>query len=332
MTFLHTGWRLLLGALSATVLTLAIFYFAFPEYLLQAINASARYSAGLERKSVEVDGHSIAYLEGGSGPTVVLLHGFGSTKDLWDGVATYLSPEYRVVIPDIPGFGESPALEGESYDAQNQARRLHAFLAEIGVGTHHIGGNSMGGTIAVVYAATYPKDVLSLLISAAPGVAARETSDMEQLIESGKNPLLIRSEADLDLLFQMAFFQAPSIPGQFKRAMVQDALKREATYLKIFDDLELAYPERAPLEQLLPDISSPTLIAWGAHDGLVHTSTAETFAAGIPGADITIFEECGHALPRECPDAMAQRYITFLNSVSPTDSAGNSKNQGKNQQ
>jgi pimeloyl-ACP methyl ester carboxylesterase len=114
--------------------------------------------------------------------------------------------------------------------------------------------------------------------------------------------------------------------------MVQDALKREATYLKIFEDLTLAHPGKAPLEKLLPDISSPTLIAWGAHDGLVHTSTAETFAAGIPGADIAIFEECGHALPRECPDAMAQRYITFLNSISPTDSAGNSKTRGKDQQ
>ena len=324
MTFQSIGWRLLLGALSATLLTLEIVYFAFPEYLLQAFTASARYSAGLERKSVKVDGHSIAYLEGGSGPTVVLLHGFGAKKDLWNGVAAYLTPDYRVVIPDIPGFGESPALEGESYDAQSQVGRLHAFLSKVGVNTQPIGGNSMGGMIAVTYAATYPKDVLSLLISAAPGVAARVTSDMDQLIESGKNPLVIRNEADIDRLFQMAFFQAPSIPGPFKRVMVQDALKRETTYLKIFEDLDLAHPEKAPLEKLLPDISSPTLITWGAHDGLVHPSTAETFAAGIPGAEVTIFEECGHALPRECPDAMAQRYVNFLNSISPTDRTANS--------
>ena len=331
MTFLRSGWRLLLGALSVAVLTLVIVYFAFPEYLLQALTASARYSAGLERKSVEVDGHSIAYLEGGRGPTVVLLHGFGATKDLWDGVAAYLSPEYQVVIPDIPGFGESPALAGESYDAQSQAGRLHAFLAKIGVNNLHIGGNSMGGMIAVTYAAIYPKDVLSLLISAAPGVAARVTSDVEQLIESGANPFVIRNEADLDRLFQMAFFQAPSIPGPFKRVMVQDALKRETTYLKIFEDLDLAHPEKAPLEKLLPDISSPTLITWGAHDGLVHPSTAETFAAGIPGAEVTIFEECGHALPRECPDAMAQRYVNFLNSISPTDRTANSATHGNDQ-
>jgi abhydrolase domain-containing protein 6 len=331
MTLLRTGWRLLLGALSATVLILVIIYFAFPEYLLQAINASARYSAGLERKSVEVDGHSIAYLEGGSGPTVVLLHGFGAKKDLWNDVAAYLTPDYRVVIPDIPGFGESPALKGDSYDAQSQAGRLHAFLAKIGVNTQHIGGNSMGGMIAVAYAATYPKDVLSLLISAAPGVAANETSDMDQLIESGKNPLVIRNEADIDRLFQMAFFQSPFIPGPFKRVMVKDALKRETTYLKIFEDLDLAHPEKAPLEQLLPDISSPTLITWGAHDELVHPSTAETFAAGIPGAEVTIFEDCGHALPRECPDAMAQRYITFLSSISPTDRTANSATPGNDQ-
>lgn len=328
MTFLSTGWRLLLGALSATILTLVIAYFAFPKYLLQTITASARYSAGLERKSVKVDGQSIAYLDGGRGPTVVLLHGFGATKDLWNGVAAYLTTDYRVVVPDLPGFGESPALEGGSYDAQSQVRRLHAFLSKIGVNTQHIGGNSMGGMIAVTYAATYPKDVLSLLISAAPGVAARVTSVMDQLIESGKNPLVIRNEADIDRLFQMAFFQAPSIPGPFKRVMVQDALKRETTYLKIFEDLDLAHPEKAPLEKLLPDISSPTLITWGAHDGLVQPSTAETFAAGIPGAEVTIFEDCGHALPRECPDAMAQRYITFLSSISPTDRTASSATHG----
>jgi pimeloyl-ACP methyl ester carboxylesterase len=314
-----TGWRLPVAILILVGLVLSTMYFVFPEYILQAMVASARHSAGLQRRSVDVAGQRIVYLDGGSGEPVVLLHGFGANKDLWDAVAGHLTPRYRVIAPDLPGFGESPALEAGKYDAQSQARRLRAFLDALGVRDHHIGGSSMGGFIAVAYAAMYPANVRSLLIGAAPGVRSPQKSELDRRLEAGENPLLVRNEADLDQLLQLAFFRPPSVPGPFKRAMLHDAIERHATYAKIFEDLKMAQPGEGALGPLLPSLSTRTLIVWGAHDRLVDPSAANVFSAAIPNAQKAILEDCGHALPRECPDLLARRYRTFLDSASAED-------------
>jgi abhydrolase domain-containing protein 6 len=310
------GWRVPVAILTLVGLVLSTLFFVFPEYMLQAMVAYARHAAGLERRSVNIAGHHIVYLDGGSGTPVVLLHGFGATKDLWDGVAAHLTSRYRVIAPDLPGFGESPAREGEKYDADSQARRLHSFLNALGVHDHHIGGNSMGGFISVAYAAMYPEAVRSLLIAAAPGVRSPQQSELDRRIQAGENPLLASNEAELDQLLQMAFFRPPSIPGPFKRVMLDDAIKRRTTYAKIFEDLKMAQPFGGVLEPLLPGVSTRTLIVWGAHDRLVDPSSAEVFSAAIPNAEKAVLENCGHALPRECPELLAQRYLTFLGSAS----------------
>lgn len=168
----------------------------------------------------------------------------------------------------------------------------------------------MGGLISAVYATSYPEAVRSLLISAAPGVRSPEKSEVARRLEAGGNPLLVGSEADLDELFKLAFFRPPSIPGPIKRAMLQDAIERRATYARIFNDL--VQPGEGALEALLPKITARTLIVWGAHDRIVHPSSVNVFTALMPNTEKTIFEECGHALPRECPDLLAQRYLAFL--------------------
>jgi abhydrolase domain-containing protein 6 len=303
-------WRFLLATFLFLGLVVVTAYVAFPELIVRVMIASARRSAGLERHSVDVAEHRIVYLDGGHGTPVVLLHGFGVTKDLWDVVAAHLTPRYRVIVPDLPGFGESPAQEGEKYDAESQARRVRALLNALGVRDHHIGGSSMGGLISVVYAALYPQAVRSLLISAAPGVRSPEKSDLTRRLEAGGNPLLVDNEAALDELLGLAFFRPPSIPGPMKRVMLHDAIERRDTYARIFKDL--GQPGEGALEAVLPKITVRTLVVWGAHDRVVHPSSANVFAALMPNAEKTIFEECGHALPRECPDLLAQRYLAFL--------------------
>lgn len=305
------GWRrLLLAALVALFVGVAVIYLAFPELVAGAITASARRTAGLERLEVEADGHVIVYLDGGAGEPVVLLHGFGASKDLWNAVAARLTPYHRVIAPDLPGFGESPPLDHARYDATSQARRLRAFLDVLGVDEHHVGGNSMGGAISVVYAALYPEAVRSLLIGAAPGIRSPERSELERILEGGENPLLVRSEEDFDEILRLAFFRPPPIPGAIKRVMTRAAIRNHATRTRIFDDLAQSGVDA--LEPLLPQIAAPTLVVWGAEDRLVHPSSVEVFTREIPRAESEIFVACGHALPRECPDPLAERYLAFL--------------------
>lgn len=307
---LKTIWRLLLTTVLLFSLVVATAYFVFPELIVRVMIASARRSAGLERHSVDVAAHRIVYLDGGYGTPVVLLHGFGVTKDLWDGLAAQLTPRYRVIVPDLPGFGESPARGGERYDAESQARRVRALLDALGVQDHHIGGNSMGGLISVVYAGLYPQAVRSLLISAAPGVRSPEKSELIRRLEAGENPLLIDNEAGFDELLKLVFFRPPSIPGPMKRVMLHDAIERRDTYARIFKEIE--QPGEGALEAMLPKITVRTLVVYGSHDRVIHPSSASVFASMMPNAETTIFEECGHSIPRECTDVLAQRYLAFL--------------------
>jgi len=85
---------------------------------------AARGKAGLTKKEIKIDDHNVVYLEGGKGPTILLLHGYTGSKDDWTTFAVYLTKDYHVVIPDIPGYGESSMIEKASYDLSNQMSRF----------------------------------------------------------------------------------------------------------------------------------------------------------------------------------------------------------------
>src|ERR1700710_1777563 len=96
--------------------------------------AMERSRAGLVRKEIALaDGTRMVYLEGGSGAPLVLVHGFGADKDNFTRVARYLTPHYRVIVPDLVGFGESTHRADVDYHYAAQARRLHAFTQALGL-------------------------------------------------------------------------------------------------------------------------------------------------------------------------------------------------------
>ena len=288
--------------------TLAFVFFVYPGTVLDVVAKSARDTAGLERKAITIGDHEVVYLDGGSGPPVVLLHGFGSNKDLWNAVAARLTPSFLVIVPDLPGFGESTKLESANYDVNSQVRRLHDFLNKLGIHQTHIAGNSMGGMISVVYAAAYPEGVNSLMIGAAPGAGPSAQADIEELLSSGDNPLLVGDEGDFDRMMELAFSSPPSIPGPLKREMAARATRDQKFNAKIFDDLLSDWS----IDRYLDEISVPTLIVWGADDRIVDPSAVARFSGGITSSQSVIFDDCGHALPRDCPDALVERYLVFL--------------------
>src|SRR5690606_34979350 len=121
-----------------------------PERALRRINHHRRRAAGLTRREITLgDGSRYVYLEGGEGEPLMLLHGFGADKDHFTRVASYLTLDYRVIVPDLLGFGESDKPPHADYSPQAQAARLRMLASALGVGRVHLGGNSMGGQIAL---------------------------------------------------------------------------------------------------------------------------------------------------------------------------------------
>lgn len=304
--------RKLLFAVLAVVALAIGGYYAFPRPVAEFLIGQARSHAGLSRKSIQVDDHSIVYLEGGAGPqTIVLLHGFSGNKDNWLRFAPYLK-DYHVVIPDLPGQGESSKLISAKYDLSSQVDRLHKFAAGIGIRQFHLVGNSMGGLLAGAYAVRYPGEVVSLGLFGAAGVKSPQPSEAIRMFERGENPVLINDEDDFDRLVKLVFVDPPATPYPLRKVALETALANRAIYKKVLGDIG---PDANSLQQDLPKIQAPTFILWGAQDRLLDVSSVSVFEQGLQRHQTLVIEQCGHVPMIEKPQVTADAYRAFIKSL-----------------
>ncbi|TET83060.1 MAG: alpha/beta hydrolase, partial [Desulfobacteraceae bacterium] len=110
-----------------------VFYYWFPGLILESAKHALRFWAGLERREVQVDDHHWVYLEGGKGETILFVHGFGAEKDRWGTFLPAFSKSYRLIVPDLPGFGENARIASAKFDIPSQVRRLSKFVEAIGL-------------------------------------------------------------------------------------------------------------------------------------------------------------------------------------------------------
>ena len=292
-------------------------YFLFPGVAFTLFNKIERSKAGLEQRSIEVEGLHIEYLEGGKGDVLLLLHGFGANKENWLLISPYLTPHFRVIAPDLPGFGESTRDPEAEYSISAQVDRIHAFVRALKLKRFHIGGNSMGGEIAGVYAARYSKEVNSLWLLAPGGIASAEPSELGQvLIKQGKNPLLVKSPEDYDQLLDYVFHTSPFIPTAIKHHLAQEAMNNRPLNNKIFDTF-LKARALPPLEVVLDDLPIPTLILWGDKDRILHVSGAGILESVMPKAKTAIMKNVGHAPMAEKPKESAKLFLSFVGITNP---------------
>ena len=113
-----------------------------------------------------VDGLRLRYLEWGNGQSepLVLVHGFSSTADAWANVGEVLAAEYHVIAPDLRGHGESAWDPQERYVDEQLAADVRVLVQQLALPSFTLIGHSMGGAVAFTYAATYPEDVMRLVI------------------------------------------------------------------------------------------------------------------------------------------------------------------------
>lgn len=306
--------RTILIAVLVLLLVPVVLYVVFPEALVELAVDLERKSSGLSKGSVEIGDHTVHYLEGGKGETILFVHGFGANKDNWNRLAKYLTPSYHVVAVDLPGFGESTKRQDASYTIVAQVERLDKIAEALSLNSFHVAGNSMGGNISGKYAARFPEKVLSLGLFNSGGVpACPRKSELSKLLEEGENPLLVETPEDFDKMIRFAFVKPPWFPGIVKKALAKEWMKSKSFNEKVFREI---FREGSALVPDLPKIQTRTLILWGDTDRLIDVSCTEVLEKGLQNSTTVIMKDCGHVPMMERPEETSRHYMKFLQAGS----------------
>ncbi|HEX8073306.1 MAG TPA: alpha/beta fold hydrolase [Pyrinomonadaceae bacterium] len=239
-------------------------------------------------KEATVFGLKMRYAEAGAGPAVVLLHGLGGNGTNWAFNVAPLAQKYRVIVPDQIGFGQSdkPQL---NYRVGTYVDFLDKFLSELKVERASLVGNSMGGWIAAAYALAHPEKVERLVLVDAAGFAPPKDLDLRML--AGLNP---STRAGMRQLAALVFYNKQLFASD---AAIDAALTQRMTAgdgYTIQSLVESIARGEDMLDGRLGAIKQPTLVVWGREDGLLPLPNGQRFQREIPGAQLVVFDQCGH--------------------------------------
>jgi len=211
--------------------------------LTHVVFAAQRWRSGLVRKEITIPGGlRYVYLEGGKGEPLLMLHGFGANKDNFTAIARYLTPRYRVIIPDHIGFGESSHPRDVDYAPPAQAARLRAFMQVLGIARFHLAGHSMGGQISLIYTSLYPGDVKSLWLIDPGGVLSAPKSERQKIVAAGgQNPLMARNADEFKTVISFVMSKPPWIPHFMLKALAEERASNFDLEQRIYDG-DVAYP------------------------------------------------------------------------------------------
>lgn len=298
--------------LLSPVLALVAVWFLAPTWLRGPLVAANRASAGLDAHVTNVAGHELHYLEAGprDDEAIVLLHGIFAEKDHWVDFTRAWGTDRRVLIPDLPGFGESTRRDDARYDYASQVERLHAFLDDRGVTRVHLAGSSMGGTIAALYAIEHPERVPSVAFIGAPhGIRTLAPSDADRMIERGEIPLIARDGGGFEAMLGRLFARRPFLPAPIYVDARERAIRDADSNVRLWRE-QLA--DRHLLHERVTALRAPLLALWGERDRIFDASGARALRELQPDATIEVLPGLGHLPMMEDPAGTAAAYRAFV--------------------
>mgnify|MGYP001553650232 CR=1 FL=1 len=294
------------------VIVLGGSYLFAPQWLMRANFKREAMAAKLEQHSVQAGDTRWVYYEGGTGPTIVLLHGFASSKEIWLPVAKLLTPHFHLVIPDLPGWGESSRNAGASYDIDAQAARLDAFVQALRLQHFVLVGHSMGGAIAGVYAADHPAQVAELALVDAYGLKSKPNAFDNQAL-AGKDPFVYDDRAGFERAIALAFAKPPEIPGRFVDVLVKRNRHERAFIQRTFNALRQP-SQYLSVQHRLGQLTMPVLGLWCHDDKIVDLSALDSLRNGLTAASAistSTLTGCNHMPMLEKPAETAQILTGF---------------------
>ena len=304
--------------LIATLLLAALAVWRDPFLVVRGEFMRQRIAAGLSRGEIEAAGHRWAYAvreaDRPGAPTVVMIHGFTGSKENWYPLAKALGGRYRLLAPDLPGWGESERKPGTVYGFSQQAANVAAFLRAISPGKQVVLlGHSMGGGIAAMTAALHPELVSRVGLLDAAGVRFKDNQFGIDVL-AGKNPFGVEDEASLRRYIDIVFHDPaakPWLPWPASSALIGRRIADAPFEQGVLDRIGRSEESLLPGE-LATRIRQPALLLWCRQDAVIDPSALELYARRIPQARKVLLDGCGHMSLMERPREVADAVVALV--------------------
>lgn len=279
----------------------------------------------IAERSVTVDGLTLRYLTGGSGPALVLLHGLGDSAVDWCRALPALTESYTVYAPDLPGFA-GDGVQPPDYAPATLARYVVAFLDELGIERAGLVGSSLGGQVALHVALNQPERVSALALVGSAGLG-RAVSPALSLLT-------------LPVLGDLAIAWAGTPLGTLQRAWLRAGLLFARPYRTPNEWLAEQYRlgqrpgflpatlaalraqvsplgQREVLRDQLTQLTLPVLLIWGSRDHVVPGAQAQAALARLPNARLEFIPGSSHLPHLEQPEPFVAALTSFLGELAP---------------
>jgi pimeloyl-ACP methyl ester carboxylesterase len=260
----------------------------------------------------DLNGITLAYDDIGSGPAVVLLHGFPLCRKMWQPqVKALATAGYRVITPDLRGFGESEAPNG-SHSISIFADDVAGLLTHLGIEKAVIGGMSMGGYVLLNLVERYPHRVAAAMFLVTRAAADDEPARMRRSSLAGEvaagRPQIV-TDAFEGILF------AGSTPAVRPELVAEVRTWMTATTSPGLAGGLLAMRDRKDYIDLLPSFELPALVIGAEADRAVPPEHSRLLAEALPNARLCMIAEAGHMANLERPEAFNTCLLEFLHGL-----------------
>lgn len=263
--------------------------------------------------TANANGTKLNYTDtGGSGTPVVLLHAFPFNATMWTPQIESLGDKFRFIAPDLKGFGDSEAPEGEAaYSMDAYADDVKALADELGIDRFVLAGLSMGGYIALAYMRKYTDGVAALVLADTraeadpPEGIQKRSNQQKQVLQDGTAGLIETLTGAL--LAESTRANKPDVVKNVQAAMENPA----AGFIGALE----AMKNRIDSTESLAKIDVPTLVIVGENDAVTPPEAARKLHEHIGGSQLVVIPDAGHISNMESPEAFNGAVAEFLNRL-----------------
>ena len=285
----------------------------------------------LQKRTVQIHGHEVAYRIGGpdpseGAPVLLLVHGMAGSSATWQAAIDELSPHFRVVAPDLPGHGRSDKPRGD-YSLGAYASVLRDLLHQLDLGPATVVGQSLGGGITMQFAYQYPELCERLVLVGSGGLGEEVSGLLRALTLPGVDyvlppafaPFIDNTVSSVTRMLGRVGLRPSAELEQMWLAYrsLGDAETRTAFLHTLRSVVDHRGQRVSALDKLYLAAQIPTLIVWGEQDRIIPVQHAHDAHAAIPGSRLEIFDDSGHFLHAEEPARFAALLRDFVATTEP---------------